>query len=1137
MPQTNNPASRTWYGNKACLLAAHPEPPIILSRDKEHTFNPGSKEYTIFDTQEELLDFLEANHGGSYNEVAAGSHPCCMYVDVDRPSTHDSTDVILHAFAQTFQRFMRDIYGLKEFTLDLGSMYQVCCASRPGKVSAHVRINIACDSIFHAKTVRQDYEAFLRSAATSQADRDLLFYDCEDKDGKVKKKCVADHQVYSNFQNFRTIYSHKRDKPDSTLQPYGESSHATADHLVYYSMPDALPRMPHLENPPSLPANPVAPDVINVRRRQQTTSRQSATISPQDRLPADTLGLVKILIERSPEISSLLGCATPTIERIDQNSAHRCNFEFPARSHVCPYAGKQHASNRGYIRYDHRARTLTYKCFDLDCHDAQSESPYVFDIIQGCDDNYFLADRDSIRTLHCRQTVIPWTTTYAESEMRPYDDGRVVCIRGNMGSAKTKVLNTSFIPARFSDGKTTGIFITYSRALARKYAAQLEAIGFVNYLDHTSDYDLPQGRLIVCLDSLIKVTTKSFDYVFIDEALSVMLHFNSNLMVKRVGHVSNRFQDLLVNARHLFFLDACVDNALVYNVVRHITDHCGIMNAQWVHNTYVMPSNRRATVIRNLRGGDAMILAAIDKVIALLKQGLNVVACSSVVKFTELLIAKVAEQLPDVKAYVYNSDRAAPEQPPEVLWPTLHLLTYSPSISAGLSFETKHFDQLVAYLVNSEHTPTVDISLQQLFRVRELRHGQMTIYLQDKAYDRAKCPYLEADVDTFLDRSLTTVSRDLGAAGVNVMDAVPTFTDDKGRLRYDKRTLSYMILRGIVTNTHKSRMRYAELLTNTLREDYDIPCTMTEFTDDTKDSVTRCTEMKREWQSIKQARREPFAKDLLINSQQYAELRRRRQKDAKGQSLTDREKAMMWTYECVHDLWRVPPIKVDQAFYDQYICPTKGREDVYKQFYAALRTYDAMRYTPDENLQRRCAKISNVSDNLQLFNEARKNYFTRLIYGQRLALAVFGADCFQRLWNGGAICMKLPHMAQRVKAFLASLTDAEHDDALSTYDLREKEKYRREALLVSDDKKHLTLLRNALRTTFMVEIRDAPGSTRRKSAESYGSKQVFCPWLSINNQYQPRSLGYIAPDESAFDDTLDADYATTRSDTLVGVLM
>ena len=1086
-----------WHPTKAALLKAFPDPPFIVSRDKTAS---GVKEFTAFKDRESLLQFLELSRGGSLYEVADGKHSCCMYCDIDRPVNQEDnveTDVVVRAFAGTFERFARDVYSL-ELKLDLGNALQVSCATRPGKVSLHARINVACSNTLHAKEVRANYEVYLRSCASTDEEKTILFTDDVDKDGKVSRKCIVDPAVYSSFQNIRTIYSHKAGKPQSTLRPYGASSSAEQDHLVFYA--------PNISDMPLLPAvdHPTVPvtkskysgDSVVIRRAVTAPLLPSVDMS-------SCLERITTIIASSPAIQSVIGQAQ--VSRVVTVSQLKYNFEFAPRSHACVYAGRCHKSNRGFLRYDHSAKTLTYRCYDPDCRPAQNQRPVVFDIVDVDEDAMIVADHNSTRTLHCRHSVIPWSVVYDSPAMRAYPDGRIVCVRAGMGSGKTRMLIDDFIPSRMNKPQVSGLFVTYSRTLANKYAKELADIGFVNYLDFSDDPVLKQNRLVVCLDSIVKVATKTFDYVFIDEALSVLLHFNSDLMANRVGHVIARFQDILVHAKHLFMLDACVDNAMVYNVVRNVAHHCGVGEVTWIRNDFVRPSNRTCTIFQRRCKNDALMADAADKVLELLRAGKRVVACSSIVKFTEVLNAKVQQELPHVKSSIYNSQRLQ-LQPSTTTheWTSLDLLVYSPSISAGVSFEEPHFDQLVAYLVNSEFTASVDISLQMLFRVRQLRDGIMSIYVQDKHFSRHKCPMTDKLVDEVLDDGLMTLANNVNLAGRSIQEFAPTFTDDQGRLRYDKATLSYSILKGIVTNVHKSRVRYVDLLKSTLQEDYGVPCTVEAVRYDKQDAVVRCEQIKSLWKGVRQEGTPEFSQDLIVGDREYDELRAKKPED-----MDVAEKTKVWIYECVNDVWQADPSSIDEAFYDAFIMPEKGRRKVFDDFYACLRAFEASKYSLADNAARQAHKLTSVDDNLALYQEAHSKYFNRLVSAQRIGIAVLGDDCFQRLWRGQQITVKSAKIAEEVANVVKSQEDAAHASLLQTFSL-DPASYGIEALKKGKARKRYQFFAQIMRVAFAVDLSDV--GSKKTSCKSYGDKRVTMPWRSIVDRY-----GMSAFVENVFD--------------------
>ena len=171
---------------------------------------------------------------------------------------------------------------------------------------------------------------------------------------------------------------------------------------------------------------------------------------------------------------------------------------------------------------------------------------------------------------------------------------------------------------------------------------------------------------------------------------------------------------------------------------------------------------------------------------------------------------------------VYNSSTSETLDDVDELWTSCELLVYSPSITAGVSFERLHFDCLVAYLKNSSYSPTVDITLQQLFRVRCLVDGRMYLYIQEQESSQKSLPQSETDVEAFLDDDVSLASK-------YFVDYKMFFSAQhkitNGGMEYDKDRLSYIIIiKGIVMMRNRSTMNFTSILMGTLETDYHIKC-------------------------------------------------------------------------------------------------------------------------------------------------------------------------------------------------------------------------------------------------------------------------------------------------------------------------
>lgn len=375
-----------------------------------------------------------------------------------------------------------------------------------------------------------------------------------------------------------------------------------------------------------------------------------------------------------------------------------------------------------------------------------------------------------------------WDHDYCEPAMRPLPDAGVVVVKAAMGVGKTKALNA------FLHSKGSVLMVTFSRALAAKLVAEFD--GMADYQAREGYLDDP--RVVVCLDSLWRVKAPRYDYVVLDEAVSVLLHFNSYLM-KRASENAAALDAYMTGAGHVFVVDAAVDLPFVATFVAHLEAARG-QQAVWVRNRYVRPTNRVAAVLDRPRG-----TAAFDAICADLRSGKRVVVCSSTKRFVEQLVERASIRCPTARIVAHHGDPSSSDPLDDVhaLWARADLLAYSPSVTAGVSFELEHFDVLYANFVKSMYTPGVEISLQQLFRVRRLNEGAMTIWYSQMGGD-ARTPD-SVDCPTF--------------RGLN----------PKVRGGLDHRTpLGRVVANGVLEMRRRSDARYREVLVDTLRREHAI---------------------------------------------------------------------------------------------------------------------------------------------------------------------------------------------------------------------------------------------------------------------------------------------------------------------------
>ena len=135
---------------------------------------------------------------------------------------------------------------------------------------------------------------------------------------------------------------------------------------------------------------------------------------------------------------------------------------------------------------------------------------------------------------------------------------------------------------------------------------------------------------------------------------------------------------------------------------------------------------------------------------------------------------------------------------------------------------------LVGYLVSSHTTAPVHLAVQQLFRVRHLREGDMYLYLQDALHGakvahscNPKGPHGELDWDAMLDRRMSSARQDTGDDGLKPHGRIPAA---KGWFRWEEATRG--VAKWLMAMCGQSRWHFQSQLVQTLQEDWGIACTV-----------------------------------------------------------------------------------------------------------------------------------------------------------------------------------------------------------------------------------------------------------------------------------------------------------------------
>lgn len=360
---------------------------------------------------------------------------------------------------------------------------------------------------------------------------------------------------------------------------------------------------------------------------------------------------------------------------------------------------------------------------------------------------------------------------YSEPELRDFELCDTLFVHAPMKIGKTKKL-VKFIDEHFATvpGYTPVIRFmsfrqTFTHALAKSFP------NFRLYSDVQGGLTDPQ--LIVQIESLdrlvVNESTPKVNLLILDECESVFGQFNSGLV--RDLHVAfENFCWMVRNADTVVCMDANMTNR-TFNIIKRLRSP----DAPFSDAIYHRNEFKNAT-------SDTYQFASYDKWWSTLKSCVEadekIVVMSNSLDKAKVITAALKKNFRNKIIQQYNSETSSSEKRRDFadvnnIWLDYDILVYTPTLSAGVSFERKHFDRVFAYF--TDMSCDAETCIQMLGRIRDVKSKTYVMCMQ--------CPgnNLETSPEGIL-------SELINGRGVlyDGMDArgLPIVIDDKGHRSY-----------------------------------------------------------------------------------------------------------------------------------------------------------------------------------------------------------------------------------------------------------------------------------------------------------------------------------------------------------------
>jgi hypothetical protein len=301
---------------------------------------------------------------------------------------------------------------------------------------------------------------------------------------------------------------------------------------------------------------------------------------------------------------------------------------------------------------------------------------------------------------------------YSSEKLCPFEFTPTLCVRAQMKMGKTKALS-NYIDKNFNINSDvapfSAVFISFRQTFSSEIKAKFPE--FTLYSD--VEGSLKQSKLIVQVESLHRLQFNTpFDLLVMDESEAIFEQFSSGLQ-NHHGKSWGVFQWLMEHSKHVVAMDANLGDR-TYNMLK-------IMRPK-------QPIFYHCNVYQNDVGSNYHFTADKAEWLYILYHTLDnnerVVIPASSLREAETIHKTISERYPKKRVGCYTSKTPLSEKrrhfsDVNTYWSTYDVLIYTPTVSAGVSFELAHYDTMFCYFIDK--SCTVETCLQMMGRIRNIK--------------------------------------------------------------------------------------------------------------------------------------------------------------------------------------------------------------------------------------------------------------------------------------------------------------------------------------------------------------------------------------------------------------------------------
>ncbi len=556
-------------------------------------------------------------------------------------------------------------------------VYFVATNHRPIKNTPNDNYKYSARVVFHITT---EFDAPKQIIET-------LFNNSENIDPNIYN--MIDKSVYKKISNMRMPYNIKISSPNNPMLPIKNTT--IKDIKNFITDPTFHQPLPHINiQKPNIP--------------EQTTF---TTLTPELEIK-----ILKWLTKNNLNETYSIHTTNTNILRLDRMIPDHC-----------PICQRIHDNDNAYIVL---SSPLKFKCFR---NPSKSIKMFKYNITTQKDKLYQYiinsTKNDTIQLNSNKYNIMSQKINYSSIHTYDFDKYDTIYCRSATGTSKTqallKILNK--LPNKFQKV----LFITYRIALTNEISSNLP--DFQNYLE--AEYYIYDNKVICQIDSLTRIQLQNIDLVVLDEVESLFDEIcKPNL--KNAPFIAKKLQNIISRSKKMLILDAHMeDTNRIFEIISPLRDPTKSLFIDNIYkskmhqklNIYINENDWFNMLLHDLKLNKRIVIPTNTKEKALwLRDTINAFSLNTI---------KIS---PSIKVYtgdMSSEDRKNLSNINEE-WSKYQIVIYTPCISAGNSFTTKHFDKLYAYFTNTSANYLQ--CLQMMYRSRNINDNIMEIMIKENNY-------------------------------------------------------------------------------------------------------------------------------------------------------------------------------------------------------------------------------------------------------------------------------------------------------------------------------------------------------------------------------------------------------------------